>query len=350
MVVLKHLVGCLCGHAGNCVSLKWKGVHAGVVKNYDSDTPMLEIFSDADWAADRQTRRSVSGSMIFFGTCLVYSSSRTPKVVSLSSAESETYAAASAVMDAILIHSILFWLLQLHIVMCLHLDSSASRGILSRKGVGRLRHLSCRVLWLQDLVSEKLLLVKSVLGTIIRLIKQPNDSAHQGEIHDRLAADAGRLRCLLELDVGMQDGKVLFLPMGMPTVFQPQKTQQMSQRETQGMPVRSRRSKQNGNLLYTFSLEGMLFWFYRRCSGREERTAANRDPMRLERYRQLKIALQEMLTFLHHATPIEYQRAPEMLRMISDLSEDKASPVEAAEDERGGIDLGAGAAITIGEA
>eukprot|EP00435_Cladocopium_sp_Y103_P044885 s707_g12.t1 len=145
MVVLKHLVGYMCKHADSCVSLKWKGVHAGVFKSYDGDTPMMEIFSDADWAADRQTRRSVSGSIIFFGTCMVFSSSRTQKVVSLSSAESETYAAASAVMDAILIHSMFSWLLQLHIVMCLHLYSSAARGILSRKGVGRLKHLSCRV-------------------------------------------------------------------------------------------------------------------------------------------------------------------------------------------------------------
>ena len=38
--------------------------------------------------------------------------------------------------------------------------------VLSRKGVGRLRHLSCRVLWLQNLVGEKMLQVKAVLGTI----------------------------------------------------------------------------------------------------------------------------------------------------------------------------------------
>ena len=36
-------------------------------------------------------------------------------------------------------------------MMCLYLDSSAARGVLSGKGAGRLRHLSCRVLWLQDL-------------------------------------------------------------------------------------------------------------------------------------------------------------------------------------------------------
>ena len=103
MVVLRHLVGYMAAHADQCVSLKWKGIHSGVIKDYQMEDPILEIFSNAAWVADRQTRRSVSGSVIFFGTCMVYSSSRIQKVVSPASAESETYAAASAVMDAILI-------------------------------------------------------------------------------------------------------------------------------------------------------------------------------------------------------------------------------------------------------
>ena len=50
--------------------------------------------------------------------------------------------------------------------MYLYSDSSAARGVLSHRGVGRLRHLSCRVLWLQNLVVENMLQVKAVLGTI----------------------------------------------------------------------------------------------------------------------------------------------------------------------------------------
>ena len=71
-------------------------------------------------------------------------------------------------LDAILIRTILCWELQVRILMYLYLDSSAARGVLSRRGVGRLRHLSCRVLWLQNLVVEKMLQVKAVLGTINR--------------------------------------------------------------------------------------------------------------------------------------------------------------------------------------
>ena len=182
LVVLKHLVGYMSAHGDQCISLKWKGLYAGVFKQYESEEPVIEIFGNADWAADCQTRRSVSGTIVFFGGCLIYASSRTQKVVSLSSAESETYAAASATMDAILITTIFSWLLQLNILMCLYLDSSAARGILARKGVGRLRHLSCRVLWLQDLVMEKRLLVRSVMGALnpADVATQQNDSAQRG--------------------------------------------------------------------------------------------------------------------------------------------------------------------------
>ena len=50
--------------------------------------------------------------------------------------------------------------------MCLYLDSSAARGVLSRKGVGRVRQLSCRVLSLQGLVMQKRLLVRAVVGRV----------------------------------------------------------------------------------------------------------------------------------------------------------------------------------------
>ena len=101
-------------------------------------------------------------------------SSRTQKIVSLSSAESETYAAAPAVMDAILIRTILCWAwsaLQIRILMYLFLDSSAAKGVLSRRCVGRLRHLSYRISQLSHFVfaglgESETLQVKAVLGTI----------------------------------------------------------------------------------------------------------------------------------------------------------------------------------------
>ena len=55
MIVLKHLVGYLAGHADQHVSLRWKGIHSGLLKDYECDEPVLEVFSDADWASGHQT-------------------------------------------------------------------------------------------------------------------------------------------------------------------------------------------------------------------------------------------------------------------------------------------------------
>ena len=57
MVVLKHLVGYMAGHSDQYVFLKWKGMHSGLLRDYECEEPALEIFSDADWVADRNAGR-----------------------------------------------------------------------------------------------------------------------------------------------------------------------------------------------------------------------------------------------------------------------------------------------------
>ena len=42
----------MAGHSDQYVSLKWKGMHSGLLRDYECEEPVLEIFSDADWAAD----------------------------------------------------------------------------------------------------------------------------------------------------------------------------------------------------------------------------------------------------------------------------------------------------------
>ena len=60
----------------------------GVFKQYENKEPAVDIFSDADWAVERETRRSVSGAAIYFGGCLF--KLQDAEIVSLLSAESET--------------------------------------------------------------------------------------------------------------------------------------------------------------------------------------------------------------------------------------------------------------------
>ena len=48
----------------------------------------------------------------------------------------------------------------------LHIDSSAARGILLCQGVGGVRHLSCRILWLQDHINGGYMRLAAIAGSL----------------------------------------------------------------------------------------------------------------------------------------------------------------------------------------
>ena len=164
--VLKHLVLYLAGNQDLCLSLNFQGERNGLFHDYTANEhAIVEMFADADWASRKDDRRSISACAIFYGGCLLHSSSRTQKIVSLSSAESEMYAAASGTCDSVLIVGILKWMFDAFFQIHLHLDSAAATGISNRRGVGKVRHLSCRSLWLQERMADGSLVVSPVSGT-----------------------------------------------------------------------------------------------------------------------------------------------------------------------------------------
>jgi len=81
-----------------------------------------------------------------------------------SSAEAEVYACSSGASDAILLARLLTWITNKRTQIYIYTDSSGAKGILNRRGVGRLRHLSCRILWLQEMVGSGMLKLCSISG------------------------------------------------------------------------------------------------------------------------------------------------------------------------------------------
>ncbi len=152
--ILRHLISFLHGTTDVCLCLDYKGDNVGLHHQYtqEANEIHLEVFSDSDWGSNKQQRKSVNSGYVCCGTALLFSSSRTQKVISLSSGEAEVYAASSSACDGILIGRLIHFSTG-QIVLIHHLmDSSAARGVLVRQGVGRIRHLSC---WVQQLVKLK---------------------------------------------------------------------------------------------------------------------------------------------------------------------------------------------------
>ena len=101
----------------------------GLLLYFVAEHAVIEVFTDADWASRKDDRRSISSCAILYGGCLLHASSRTQKIRSLNSAESEMYAAASGACDSVLIVGILKWMFDAFFQICHYLDSAAARGI-----------------------------------------------------------------------------------------------------------------------------------------------------------------------------------------------------------------------------
>ena len=59
----------------------------------------MKVYTDSDWAGDKDTRKSVSGYVLYLANCPICWKSRQQKVISLSSSEAEIYACSDAVKE-----------------------------------------------------------------------------------------------------------------------------------------------------------------------------------------------------------------------------------------------------------
>ena len=127
-----------------------------------AERSLIEICSDSDWAADRETRQSVSCGAIFVNGNMIHFQSKRQRSISLSSCESETIAAVSIMSEGIFIQKLLGRITGIEPEVRLYIDSSSSRQLISRKGLGKARHLDVNLVWIQKM---KNVIVKPIKGT-----------------------------------------------------------------------------------------------------------------------------------------------------------------------------------------
>ena len=76
--------------------------------------------------------------------------------IALSSCEAETYAIASGLSEAIGIRTALEFLGSGQLSIRVRSDASAALAVTQRQGSGRIRHLSAKVMWVQQAVKQSL--------------------------------------------------------------------------------------------------------------------------------------------------------------------------------------------------
>jgi len=82
-----------------------------------------------------------------------------------SSGESEFYGNVSGISAGVCVRHILkFFGFETQIVLAS--GSSAARAVLARAGVGKIRHLEVKTLWVQDMVRDRKVIVRAVRGEL----------------------------------------------------------------------------------------------------------------------------------------------------------------------------------------
>lgn len=125
-----------------------------------SSSNIIASFTDADWAGDKQDRKSVSGMAIYHGANLISWASKKQQAVALSSAEAEYTAAAMCTAELLYVKG----LNEEFSGKCsavLYCDStSAIKMIQNYENTKRSKHIDIKVHFIKDIVAKNLISVK----------------------------------------------------------------------------------------------------------------------------------------------------------------------------------------------
>lgn len=122
----------------------------------------ITAFSDADWAGDKTTRKSVSGALIYHQGNLIAWSSRRQRTVSLSSAESEYIAAASCVSELLFVKGLsVDFNEECNVVLYVD-NQSAIKMIHNSENTKHSKHIDIKYHFIKDIVNQNFLIVKYV--------------------------------------------------------------------------------------------------------------------------------------------------------------------------------------------
>jgi hypothetical protein len=123
--------------------------------------------ADADYATDKETRRSVSGYCTFLEGALVSAKSRMQKCITLSTTEAEFMAMTDCAQDMLYIMRVLqSLLLQVELPMLLQCDNKGAVDLANNwSTAGRTRHVATKIMFLRELKEQGLLKVEWVPAT-----------------------------------------------------------------------------------------------------------------------------------------------------------------------------------------
>ena len=152
---LRHVVRYLLGWqaSGN---VRWTHTHC--------ESLGIDVICDSNWAGCLKSRKSTDMVIAKLFGSVVSNSCKTQATVALSSAEAESAGLHRGAMYGVYLSNLWNELFGQQLSVCVWGDSSAGLAIGMRLGVGRVRHLEVRQLYLQKLVSSKRVTLRKLRG------------------------------------------------------------------------------------------------------------------------------------------------------------------------------------------
>ena len=111
---------------------------------------LLEVATDSDWSGNKSSRAPTSCGRVFIGGNWVYSYSRNQRNITLSSTQSEYVALVSGACEGLLLKAVLTHLVGDHVMLKLYPDNTSAVAIAAKEGVSKIKHLSGKLLWVQQ--------------------------------------------------------------------------------------------------------------------------------------------------------------------------------------------------------
>ena len=120
-----------------------------------TDNLDLVCYSDSDFAGDEVSRKSTSGYLLEFGSCVISWTSQKQRIVALSTTEAEYIAATEAIKEVIWCKGLLRDL-GLNVGSFLCLDNQSSIKIIKNPELhGRTKHIDIKFHFIRDLYMKK---------------------------------------------------------------------------------------------------------------------------------------------------------------------------------------------------
>ena len=110
-------------------------------------------FGDSDRAGDRKTRKSTSGGVVMIGSHLLHHDSNSQANTALRSAEAELTSNVKLIVECSFVKHMSSDV-GVNVGVNTLNDSSAAKGIQTRGGCGKVKHLDAKQVWVQERVAR----------------------------------------------------------------------------------------------------------------------------------------------------------------------------------------------------